>query len=197
MMNTADPAHSERRPAFTWGLPAPRMVTLKDGHGVVLRAAAAEDGPAVQTFVRGLSPRSRHNRFFAPVRDLSPDQLDRVTRSQPPGSLALLAETSAPEPARIVAMAQYVACDFADAEFAIVVDDAWQRQGLGLHMLAALAVHAGQAGLNAFAGYVLADNRPMRALLARFNCEISSDANPYLLRISKRFDAAEVAALHG
>jgi acetyltransferase len=158
----------------------------------VLRVARSEDAPAVQQFVRGLSDRSRRNRFFSPVRELSPDQLDRVTRSRPPGELALVGETADGAGSRIVAMAQYAVGDPLDAEFAIVVDDAWQRQGLGTQLFAVLAEHAARAGLAAFAGLVLADNWPMLALLARLDCKLVTDRDPYVVHVVKRLDAHEL-----
>ena len=171
---------------------AARIVRLKDGRRVVLRAARSEDVPAVQQFVRGLSDRSRRNRFFAPVRELSPDQLDRVTRSRPPGELALVGETADGAVSRIVAMAQYAVCDPFGAEFAIVVDDAWQRQGLGTQLFGVLAEYAARAGLAAFTGLVLADNWPMLGLLARVDCELVTDRDPYLVHAVKHLDAQEL-----
>jgi acetyltransferase len=172
--------------------PAAQIVRLRDGRPVALRVARSEDVPAVQQFVRGLSDRSRRNRFFAPVRELSPDQLERVTRSRPPGELAVVGETAEGARSRIVAMAQYAACEPLDAEFAVVVDDAWQRQGLGIQLLGVLAEHAARAGLPAFAGFVLADNWPMLALLARLDCELLTDSDPRVIRAVKRLDAHEL-----
>jgi hypothetical protein len=62
---------------------AARIVRLRDGRRVMLRVARSGEVSAVQRFVRGLSDRSRRNRFFAQERELSPDQLGRVTRSRP------------------------------------------------------------------------------------------------------------------
>jgi acetyltransferase len=171
--------------------PAARIVRLVDGRLVALRVARSEDVSAVQQFVRGLSERSRRNRFFAPVRDLSPDQLDRVTRSRPPGELALVGETAEGGESRIVAMAQYVVCEPLDAEFAVVVDDACQRQGLGIQLLGVLAEHAERAGLAALTGFVLADNWPMLTLLARLEYELITDHDPHVIRVVKRLDAHE------
>lgn len=44
-----------------------------------LRRLRAEDTERVQEFVRRLSARSRLERFFAPVTELSPKQLARIT----------------------------------------------------------------------------------------------------------------------
>ena len=172
--------------------PAARIVRLRDGRPVALRVAGSEDVSAAQQFVRGLSDRSRRNRFFAPVRELSPDQLERVTRSRPPGSLALVGETAEEPRSRIVAMAQYAVCEPPTAEFAIVIDDAWQGQGLGIQLIGVLAQHAARAGLEAFAGFVLADNWPMLSLLARLDCDLVTDHDPHVVRAVKRLDAHEL-----
>ena len=173
--------------------PAARIVRLRDGRRVTLRVARPEDVSAVQQFVRGLSDRSRRNRFLAPVRELSPDQLDRVMRSRPPGELALVGETTEGAGSRIVAMAQYVTCEPLEAEFAVVVDDTWQRQGLGNRLLGVLAERASRAGLAALVGFVFTDNWPMLALLARFGCELVTDHDWYLTRAVKRLDMHELA----
>ena len=169
---------------------------MKDGRLVALRVARAEDVPAVQQFVRGLSTWSRRNRFFAPVRELSLDQLERVTRSRPPNELALVAETTEGAGSRIVAMAQYAAGEPLDTEFAVVVDDAWQRQGLGSELLSVLTEHAARAGLAAFAGFVLADNWPMLEFLAPLDCELVTDGNSNVIRVIKHLDARERARSH-
>jgi len=173
---------------------ATQIVTLRNGRSVALRTAHARDIPAVQEFVRGLSSASRRNRFFAPIRELSPDQLERVTRSRPPAEVALVCETVEEVDRRIVAMAQYATSETLDAEFAIVVDDAWQRQSLGIQLLGVLVEYATRAGLIELAGLVLTDNWPMLALLARLDCELISDRDPYVIRAIKRLNAHELAA---
>ena len=170
-----------------------RIVKLRDGRRVGLRAAASEDASAVQQFVRGLSDQARRNRFFAPVRELSADQLERVMRSRPPSELALLAESADGTGSRIVAMAQYAACEMRDAECAVVVDEAWQRQGLGSELLAVLAEQAARAGLVALSGFVLAGNWPMLGLLAHLQCELITDGDPDVIRFVMRLDESGLA----
>ena len=159
-----------------------RVMRLKDGRAVAVRAARPDDAPAVQRFVRGLSARSLRNRFFAPVRELSPDQLDRLTRPRDPRELALLAEITEGTQTPVVALAQHALSDPPNAEFALVVDDSCQRQGLGTRLIAALADHAACVRLAAFVGFVLADNWPMLALLARLGFSFEDDADPRLIR---------------
>jgi len=175
--------------------PEAHVVRLRDGRPVALRVAGAEDAAAVQRFVRNLSEQSRRYRFFAPIRELSPAQIERLTRSHPPDELALVGEITAESgESRIVALAQYVVCDALDAEFAVVVDDAWQRQGLGMQLVGALAEQAARAGVTALGGFVLPDNWPMLAFLARLDCELNSDSDPNLIRAVKRLDMHEAMA---
>ena len=167
---------------------------LRDDRLVALRNARSEDIPAVQQFVRDLSDQSRRRRFFAPLRELTADQLDRVTRTRDPRELALVAETVDDAQARIVAMAQYVLCEPDDAEFAVVVHDAFQRQGLGTELIGALAEHAARQGLTALAAFVLADNWPMLTLLASLGCELASDDHERVIRAVRRLDTEAVPA---
>jgi len=182
----------ERAGRVTDDEPTAQVVRLKDGRPVALRVAGAEDAMAVQRFVRGLSEQSRRYRFFAPVRELSPDQLERLTRSHPPDELALVGEiTVETGESRIVALAQYVVCEPLDAEFAVVVDDAWQRQGLGMQLVGALAEQAARAGVTVLTGFVLPDNWPMLSFLTRLDCELDADSDPNLIRAVKRLEAHE------
>ena len=184
---------TEQSHTITAGASDGWIARLKDGRLARLRAARSDDAEGVQEFVRGLSVRSRSNRFFTPVRELSPAQLDQVMRSGP-GELALLAESENDEGSRIVAMAQYAASEPLEAEFAVVVDDAWQRQGLGTELLGVLAEHAARTGFSTFTGLVLADNAPMLSLVSRLDCELVADRDPYVLRAVKRLDPHERTA---
>lgn len=170
--------------------PATEFVRLKNDRLISLRVACFEDGSAIQQFVRGLSLRSRRNRFFSAMRELPQEQLDEL-RSDTPGKLFLVGETLEDQKSRIVAMAQYAVYEPVVAELAVVVDDAWQRQGLGFDMLGRLAGHAARAGLSALTGFVLADNGPMLKLLSRWDCEIVSSGDPYMIGFVKQFDVRQ------
>jgi GNAT superfamily N-acetyltransferase len=178
---------------FTTYKHAAQLVRLKNGRLIASRTACLEDRSAVQQFIRGLSVRSRRDRFFSPIRQLPDDQLDAL-RSDTPGKLFLVGETLEGAKSRIVGLAQYAVYEPFVAELAVVIDDAWQRQGLGLDMLVRLAEHAACAGLSALTGFVLADNRPMLQLLSRWDCEIVSGGDPSIIRFVKQFDARQSSA---
>jgi acetyltransferase len=162
-----------------------RLVRLRDGRAVVVRSAKRADGEAVQQFVRELSPLARRRRFFGALSELSPAQLERLTGAQNPRALSLVALSAHAGEPRIVAMAQYATEDPGAAEFAVVVADAWQRQGLGARLLELLLGRAAEAGVQVMNGYALAENAPMLALAARLGFALTDDRDPGLVRLER------------
>ncbi|HSD40667.1 MAG TPA: GNAT family N-acetyltransferase [Burkholderiales bacterium] len=161
------------------------IVRLRDGRSALVRRARPADREAVQQFVRELSPLARRRRFFGAVSELSPGQLDRLTRVQDPRDLSLVALSANAGASRIVAMAQYAAADPQPAEFAVVVADAWQRQGLGERLLEMLLAGAAESGMRSMSGSVLAENRPMLALAAKLGFDASGDGHPDSVRVQR------------
>lgn len=172
------------RSALRLVVPAPAgTLRLADGRNVSVRPLAPDDGDAVQTLVRELSPATRRNRFFAGISELSPAQLECMTRFDPPHALVFGAEAGTP--ARLVGIAQYAVCEPGVAEFALVVTDAWQGIGLGHELLAGLLDRARSAGLERIEGFVLAGNRPMLHLAERLGFSTRASGDPYLVRVQK------------
>jgi acetyltransferase len=120
----------ERRPQFPGHLTQP--VTLRDGTQVVIRPIRASDTRLELEFIRGLSAESRYNRFFS-TRDLLPGELHRLTHIDYDHEMALIATTLGDAGEEEIGVARYVRDkdSAGDAEFAIVIADDWQRQGLG------------------------------------------------------------------
>ncbi|MDI1462760.1 GNAT family N-acetyltransferase [Catellatospora sp. KI3] len=76
------------------------------------------------------------------------------------GHTSVAVATGGIDDGRIVAAAQLVAAASGPAELAILVEDAWQRRGLGTALARRLVGHAVGAGLPAVLVYVLATNQP-------------------------------------
>ncbi len=154
-----------------------RPLLLDDGRRVLVRPVLPQDDEAEQAFVMALSPASRYRRFHVGMRALPPPVLAAFTRIDHRTHVALVAhaEGDDDEPV-IVADARYVVNgngEGGEAEFAVAVADAWQRQGLGRQMLALLARHAARHGVRRLRGDVLADNVPMLKMLAALGCEVA------------------------
>ncbi len=169
-----------------------------DGTPVTIRAIRAGDAAAEADFVRGLSAHSRRLRFMDGLRELTPRQLERFTQPDARRELALvaLARPSVPpgdgdgagaagpgEGESIVAVARYVVdAEARGCEFAIVVADAWQRRGLGRHLLEQLAGLARGAGLETMRGTVMAENAAMLGLARRLGFHVTPLPGEYGLR---------------
>jgi hypothetical protein len=54
------------------------VLHLPVGECVTLRPIRPRDAGILQAYVRGLSPDSRHHRFFGALNELPPTELDRV-----------------------------------------------------------------------------------------------------------------------
>jgi RimJ/RimL family protein N-acetyltransferase len=146
---------------------------------VRLRPLTPVDVARVQAFVRGLSSRSRYERFFTPTAELSPRQLERITAG---AGLSLGAFDAA---GRLVGLAEYARAGDSEAEFAVVVADEWQGQGLGAELVGALLEHAKRAGIVRLAGVTHTRNRAMRVLARRLGFGVQPDADPDLVRMER------------
>jgi acetyltransferase len=141
-------------------------VVLIDGRRVIVCPVNAQDALAERNFVGALSPDSRYRRFHFGMRQL-PDQLVReMTEIDQRQHVALVARPADAGRGEIVADARYVrAADADEAEFAVMVADAWQGAGLGRELLQRLGRHARASGVRRLYGDVLWGNEPMIGLV--------------------------------
>ena len=144
-----------------------------------LRRLEPADAERLQAFVRRLSARSRLERFFAPVNELSPKQLERIT-SGAAFSLAALDDDGA-----IFGLAEYACEQPGRAEIAVVVADEWQGRGVGEQLVAALLRHAERAGIARLEGVTRAGNEAMRRLARKLGFGLRPDADPHLVRFER------------
>ena len=131
---------------------------------VALRQIRPDDAPALQAFVRALSPASRRLRFHMALNELTESGLRTLTRVDQRGHVAFVLTTTERGTERIVGEARYVvSCDKETAEFAIAVADEFRGLGLAERLMAALIGAARAAGLRWLVGEVLAGNARMLA----------------------------------
>jgi RimJ/RimL family protein N-acetyltransferase len=141
------------------------LVTLPGGEQVLIRPLAPADAPELLRGLEHLSPRSLHRRFLGPPR-IGPAELRYLTDVDHHDHEALGAGD--PATGAGLGVARYIREPGTDsAEIAVAIDDAWQGRGLGTALLTRLADRARAAGIRRFTGLVLAENAPMRALIAK------------------------------
>ena len=105
---------------------------LADGRRLTLRPVLLQDAELEQALVRALSPTSRYQRFFSPIRELPSGWLERLTQIDYRLQQAFIVETFVGDQPVAVAEARYVVDATGEqCEFAVVVADDWQHLGPG------------------------------------------------------------------
>ena len=64
-----------------------------------------------------------------------------------------------------------------NAEFAIAIDDEFQRRGLGMRLLKTLVTHASRRGIRSLFGEILADNHAMLGLARRLGFKLQANVS--------------------
>jgi GNAT superfamily N-acetyltransferase len=139
---------------------------LPDGAELILRPAAAEDAEGVLRMHARSSAGSRRLRYLGGTQAPGDTRLRRLL--EPVGGLTLLAVHLDPRSGeeRVVAMANL--CAEGDlGEAAVLVEDAWQRRGLGTALLRRLVAWAGRNGFAAVVAHTTADNVAILRTLRR------------------------------
>jgi acetyltransferase len=135
--------------------------------GVVLwiRPIGPGDSRRLVAFFSGLSPRSIYMRFFAPMKYLSDDLVERFTHVDPLRHIALVALGREVPSHPILGIGRVIAqADPRHGEFSIVVADAFQGRGIGAVLLQRCIDGAASRGIEKIWGLVLAENTQMLAL---------------------------------
>jgi acetyltransferase len=162
-----------------------QRLTIKDGTAVTIRPIRPEDADIEQEFVRNLSGESRYFRFMDSVRELSPRMLTHFTHVDYDLHMALIVVSERNGREIELGVARYIAAeDRQDCEFAIVIADDWQRQGLGTQLMLALMASARAAGIRVMHGEVLAGNQRMLQFTVKLGFRARfADHDPRLMRV--------------
>ncbi|GIG86881.1 GNAT family N-acetyltransferase [Plantactinospora endophytica] len=157
-------------------------LVLPDGAELTVRPAVPHDLPLVVAMHGRCSARSLHRRY--PARGgATPERLGRLLA--PAHGVTLLALAAGPdgEPERVVAMAN-LAAEGVLAEFALLVEDGWQRRGLGSALVRRLVGYATRAGHAALLAHTGADNVGMLRILDRLYRPGAVDRDGSLLTVT-------------
>jgi len=166
---------------------------LRDGRAVRIRPIHADDLAMHTAFVAGLSDRTGYHRLLSP-RKPQPDELWRMTHVDYAHELALIATLEADGAEQEMGVVRYVRGDTPEtsevAEFAVVIADAWQRQGLAEKLMRSLIAAAHDAGVRQLADITLYDNLAMIALARKLGFKVQRDpGNPNVSRLRLALDA--------
>ena len=154
-------------------------LTLRDGRRVRVRSIRPSDAAMDRAFFAGLSEHSRYMRFMQHLPELTPRLVRQFTQIDHAREMALAALDDTAGGEAIVAIARYVGETERDesAEFAIVIADGWQGQGLGRALMEMLIEGARRRGLRRLLGSILAVNTSMRSLATALGFELHPDSD--------------------
>ena len=190
-----------------------RLLTLRDGRQVTVRAAVASDAAEmIQAFNR-LSADSKYARFMAHKKQLNLAALERSLHPVPGQAFVFVATVPASDGLDIVGAAQYVRADSNSnsdsdsdsdsnsdsndsdkraCEFAITVAEDWRGSGLAVHLLASLVRRSRRDSYETMEGLVIAGNRPMLAVARKLRFKVESvPADATVVRVERQLVRAE------
>jgi len=126
---------------------------LKDGNEVTIRAMRPDDKERLVKAFLHLQPQTIRMRFFSMVKTLARDSLIRLCHLDYDREMALAAVEREGDRSRILGVSRYyLNVETGDAEFAVVVGDEWQGQGLGYHLMERLIAVARQRSVKRLIG---------------------------------------------
>lgn len=179
------------------GLPSTESSTMEmaDGKQVTFRMSHPEDAELFQEFIVALSDRSRYMRFFSGLKQLPQHALKEFTSPRFPQSFAVSAIASDGEQERQIGVARWVPTEEEGiGEFAVVVADDCQGQGIAGRLMRLLITAATLGRLERIEGLILKENVPMLSMVQKMGFDASSnhDAGPSIAMYTK--DLSESAA---
>ena len=145
---------------------------LSDGRVIVIRPIRPDDIGRLRAAHGRLSPLTRYRRFMTSKPYLSAadaSYLADIDGCDHYALVATFAQSEDDDAAPIIAVARFVRSpeDPAAAEFAIVVDDEWQGDGVGRELMGRLVDAAVTRGVLRFQATMFADNVAIRRLAER------------------------------
>jgi acetyltransferase len=154
---------------------------LKDGTRVKIRPIRPEDEPLMVRFHQTLSETTVYFRYFAPKpldQRIAHERLTRICFIDYDREMALVAERRDPRTRvlEIIGVGRLSKLREAnEAEFALVISDAWQHRGLGTQFLNMLVQIARDDRLSRITGTILPDNRDMLRVCEKVGFHLRHD----------------------
>ncbi|MBR1125844.1 GNAT family N-acetyltransferase [Bradyrhizobium lablabi] len=168
------------------------MLRSRDGEAITVRFVEPRDADELQSYFRGLTSRSRYNRFLGAMSQLPPTLLDRFIHVGEANQFSVIATMAVDGIETIVGEARY-AFNFETSgfEFGLSVDDRWQGHGIGKALLKNLECRAAAFGAERLFGDTLRSNASMIALARKSDYAFANSPGDWkLVRFEKHIDLA-------
>ncbi len=158
--------------------PYPKKYTtkwkLRNGRGVLIRPIRPEDENRLRELFHSLSEESMRFRFFQVIREMSHETMTRYCNIDYNREIAIIAEDQTTT-GEIVGVARLILQpNRRKGEFAVVVKDQWQGQGLGSGLVKQIIEISKELGVDTLSADVLTSNRKMLSLCKRIGFDLKT-----------------------
>lgn len=150
-----------------------RILLLRDGSEVRMRAAGPSDAPLAAALHARCSPEARRSRFLSPTPRLAPGQLDALLHGETGTGQAVMAVTA--DGGSAVGLANLDIHGDGVARFAVLVENAWHGRGLGTALLRRVADLATEQGITELTGIARPEDLGITKLLRRAGLRPSAE----------------------
>jgi acetyltransferase len=163
---------------------------LKNKAPLFIRPIRPEDEPLMVKFHETLSEESVYNRYFSALKlsqRVAHERLTRICFNDYDREIALVAELKVAkgEEKKILGVGRLSKQHSSgEAEFAVLVSDDWQRQGLGCELLRRLIEIGRDEKLVHLSGQILAENHPMQHICRKVGFKVVHDAESNIFNAS-------------
>ncbi|MER6426189.1 GNAT family N-acetyltransferase [Streptomyces sp900105245] len=163
------------------------VLTLPEGNEITVRRIDTGDVPAAKAMHERCSARTLGMRYHGPVADA-----DRYLNHllSPRFGRTLAAQTTS---GRVVGLG-HLLWDGDETEIALLIEDAWQRRGIGAELLGRLVTMAVEAGCESVYAVTQASNTGMVAAMRGLGLPLDYQIEEGTLVITARLDAAPAVA---
>jgi len=168
------------------------VLRSRSGTAVTVRFVEPRDAEALQDYFRGLTTRSRYNRFLGAMSELPQNVLDHFIHVGGADRFSVLVTMKVDGFDTIVGEARYAFnTDTSSFEFGLSIDDRWQGQGIGKALLSNLECRAAAFGAEKLFGDTLRSNDTMIGLARKSGYAFTQSPGDWkLVRFEKHIDPA-------
>jgi acetyltransferase len=153
---------------------------LRGGASVTIRPIRPEDEPQMIAFHRTLSAESVHFRYFSTLKldqRIAHERLRRICFNDYDREIALVVEHGHGDSREILGVGRLSKLHGVnEAEFAIVIGDAWQGQGLGTRLLELLVQIGREEKLARIVAHILPENAAMQRVARKCGFALRYDS---------------------
>ena len=173
-----------------------RHITLLTGEKVLIRQLMPEDVVLYPDFLAEVTADDLRLRFFAPMRQVSPEMIDKLIHYDPAQAMAFIAIEEAT--AKMLGVVRLHDDPHGDAaEFAILVRSRLKGHGLGWLLMKHMIAFAKEKGLKIVRGEVLAENSSMLQMCGELGFHARDDLDEHgVKRVELILDEVPKEAVH-